>query len=168
MSRNARELRCSPEDVFEVLGDGWLYPSWVVGASRMREVDESWPMAGAELHHSVGVWPVFIDDKTVVEEFIPARRMVMRARGWPLGEARVTLDVKPRGEGCVVRIQEEAVAGPGRLIPAPLLDVPLSWRNAETLHRLAYLSEGRASRRTRQTTAEEEMDAAGESGTNET
>ncbi|MGK3952577.1 SRPBCC family protein [Microbacterium sp. I2] len=168
MSRNARELRCSPEDVFEVLGDGWLYPSWVVGASRMREVDESWPMAGAELHHSVGVWPVLIDDKTVVEEFIPARRMVMRARGWPLGEARVTLDVKPRGDGCVVRIQEEAVAGPGRLIPAPLLDLPLAWRNAETLHRLAYLAEGRGSRTSGETTAEQEIDAAGEGGTSET
>ena len=83
MSRNVRVLQCTPEDVFEVLGDGWLYPSWVVGASRMREVDETWPMAGAELHHSFGVWPALINDKTVVEEFIPSRLMVMRARGWP-------------------------------------------------------------------------------------
>ncbi|MCP2636593.1 SRPBCC family protein [Microbacterium sp. HD4P20] len=164
MSRNTRELRCSPEAVFEVLGDGWLYPSWVVGASRMREVDESWPMAGSELHHSVGVWPALIDDTTAVQEFIPARRMVMRARGWPLGEARVTIDVKPRGEGCVVRIQEEAVAGPARLIPTPLMDVLLSWRNAETLHRLAYLAEGRASWTVGESTAEEEIEATEEGG----
>ena len=162
MSRNVRELRCAPEDVFAVLGDGWLYPSWVVGASRMRDVDERWPAAGSELHHSFGVWPVLIDDKTVIEECDPPRRIVMRARGWPIGEARVTIDVKPRGERCVVRIQEEAVAGPGRFVPEPLLDVMLHWRNSETLHRLAYLAEGRSTRSAEESTAEEEI-ATGES-----
>ena len=144
MSRNVRVLHCTPEDVFDVLGDGWLYPSWVVGASRMRDVDASWPAPGAELHHSFGVWPALIDDKTVVEEYDPPRRMVMRARGWPIGEARVFLEVKERGGDCVVRIREEAVAGPGRFVPRALMDMLLHWRNDETLHRLAYLSEGRA------------------------
>lgn len=162
MSRNVRVLKCSADDVFRVLGDGWLYPSWVVGASRMREVDERWPQAGAELHHSFGVWPALINDKTVVEEFVPSQKMVMRARGWPIGEARVTIDVKPRGDQCVVRIQEEAVAGPGRFVPAPVMDVLLHWRNDETLHRLAYLAEGMAERRATATTAEKEMAASGE------
>ncbi|MFE5410468.1 SRPBCC family protein [Microbacterium sp. NPDC056569] len=162
MSRNVRVLHCTPEDVFEVLGDGWLYPSWVVGASRMREVDETWPMAGAELHHSFGVWPALINDKTVVEQFVTGTMMVMRARGWPIGEARVTIDVKPRGDECVVRIQEEAVAGPGRFVPTALMDIALHWRNDETLHRLAYLAEGMAARRTALTTAEQEMAASGE------
>jgi hypothetical protein len=162
MSRNVRVLHCTPEDVFEVLGDGWLYPSWVVGASRMREVDETWPMAGAELHHSFGVWPALINDKTVVEEFVPSRSMVMRARGWPVGEARVTIEVKPRGDESVVRIQEEAIAGPGRFVPRQLMDVMLHWRNAETLHRLAYLAEGRASGRNQASSAQREM--SGEAG----
>ncbi|WP_067196441.1 SRPBCC family protein [Microbacterium sp. XT11] len=144
MSSNVRVLQCAPADVFEVLAEGWLYPSWVVGASRMRDVDATWPQPGSELHHSVGVWPVLINDKTVVEEYEPPRRMVMRARGWPVGEARVTLQVKERGSGCVVRIHEEAIAGPGRLVPRVLMDAMLHWRNAETLHRLAYLAEGRA------------------------
>ncbi len=162
MSRNVRVLKCSPEDVFRVLGDGWLYPSWVVGASRMREVDESWPSAGARLHHSVGVWPALIDDSTVVEACDPPRRIVMKARGWPLGEARVTIDVKQRGDGSVVRIQEEAVAGPATSVPAPVMDVLLRWRNAETLHRLAYLAEGTAAARAGATTAQREMDDSGE------
>lgn len=162
MSRNVRMLRCTPEDVFRVLADGWLYPSWVVGASRMREVEEAWPAAGSALHHSFGVWPVLIDDKTVVEAFEPPRRMVMRARGWPIGEARVTIDVKPRGEGCVVRIQEEAVAGPGRFVPEPIMDILLHWRNDETLHRLAYLAEGTAVHPAGASTAEQEMAATGE------
>ena len=144
MSRNVRVLRCTPDDVFRVLGDGWLYPCWVVGASRMRKVEKAWPQVGSRLHHSFGAWPALLNDVTVVEVYEPPRRMVVRAKGWPIGEARVTIDVKPRGRASVVRIQEEAVAGPGRLIPDALLDLVLHWRNTETLQRLAYLAEGMA------------------------
>jgi hypothetical protein len=159
MSRNVRELRCTPEDVFRVLGDGWLYPSWVVGASRMRDVDDAWPAAGTELHHSFGTWPLLIDDKTVVEACDAPHRLVLRARGWPIGEARVVIDIKARGDRSVVRIQEEAVAGPGRFVPDAIMDVLLHWRNSETLHRLAYLAEGIAARTAGDTTAEQEIGA---------
>lgn len=142
MSRNVRRMNCPPEAVFRVLADGWLYPSWVVGASRMRNVDAAWPQPGAQLHHSVGVWPALIDDTTSAVSWDPPRHMVMTARGWPIGEARVTIDVKPSGNGCLVRIQEEAVSGPAKAIPRVVSDVLLQWRNAETLHRLAYLAEG--------------------------
>lgn len=156
MSRNVRVLQCSPDAVWRVLADGWLFPGWVVGASRMREVDESWPEAGARLHHSFGVWPVLLNDETVVERFDPPHRIVMRPKGWPLGEARVTIDVKPRGDRTVVRIQEEAVSGPGSFIPAPLLDLALYVRNRETLHRLAYLAEGMSDDAPAATTADRE------------
>ena len=149
MARNVRVLHCTPEDVFEVLSDGWLYPAWVVGASRMRAVASTWPAQGSELHHSFGVWPMLINDRTIVEQCGPPRRMVLRARGWPMGEARVTLELRPHGEDCIVRIQEEPVAGPGRFVPRPIMDALVRWRNTETLHRLAYLSEGRAAVRAR-------------------
>jgi hypothetical protein len=165
MSRNVRVLRCTPDEVFRVLGDGWLYPSWVVGASRMREVDDSWPAAGSELHHSFGVWPALINDKTVVEESIPPRHMVMRARGWPIGEARVTIDIKARGDDSVVRIQEEPIAGPGRFVPQGRMDILLHRRNDETLHRLAYLAEGRATRKAVQSTGEKEIREGGATNT---
>ena len=32
MATNEIEADCSPEAVFAVLADGWLYPTWVVGA----------------------------------------------------------------------------------------------------------------------------------------
>ncbi|MFB4350843.1 SRPBCC family protein [Microbacterium sp. CR_7] len=146
MAKNVRTLDCRPEDVFEVLGNGWLYPAWVVGASRMRDVDETWPQPGAELHHSVGVWPALLDDTTVVEEWDPPRRMVMRAKGWPIGEARVTLRVRSYDGGCMVRIDEEPVDGPATLLPGLVTTPLLRWRNSETLHRLAYLAEGGAGR----------------------
>lgn len=140
MARNVRSLTCSPEAVFHVLGDGWLYPSWVVGASRMRDVDPSWPDPGARLHHSVGLWPFLIDHSTQCLEWDPPHRMEMVARLWPVGEARVAMDVRPYGDGCLVRIQEEAISGPLRFMP--FADLLLRLRNAETLHRLAYLAEG--------------------------
>ncbi len=144
MAENVRRIDATPEQVFAVLADGWLYPSWVVGASRIRGVHDTWPAEGAELHHSFGVWPILINDKTVLLEWDPPRRAVLRAHGWPIGEAQVTIDVKPRGDGSVVRIHEDAAEGPGRLIPPFLRDPILRIRNTETLRRLAYLAEGRA------------------------
>ena len=68
MATNTRAMRCTPDDVFRVLANGWHYPAWVVGASRMRDVDNSWPAPGTKLHHSFGIWPLVIDDTTEVLE----------------------------------------------------------------------------------------------------
>lgn len=145
MSTVHRWFRCDASAVFEVLADGWLYPTWVVGAARMRDVDRAWPQPGARLRHSVGTWPLLLDDTTSSVEWQPPRRMVMRARGWPIGEARVEIDVAPRDGGCVVRMREYAERGPARLVPGLLADLVLGPRNRETLRRLASLAEGRAS-----------------------
>ncbi|BDI21954.1 SRPBCC family protein [Herbiconiux sp. L3-i23] len=147
MATNTAYIDAAPEAVFVVLGDGWLYPNWVVGASRMRDVDESWPSEGAKLHHSFGTWPVLLDDNTEMLEWDPPRRAVLQARGWPIGEARVVIRVQARGAGCVVRIDEDAAEGPGRLVPKVIRDLGLRLRNRETLHRLAYLVEGGAAKR---------------------
>lgn len=143
MSSTVRLMSCPPEAVFAVLADGWLFPGWVVGASRMRDVDAAWPAVGSALQHSFGVWPAVIDDETLVLEYDPPRHLKIRPKGWPIGEAEVTIDVRPRGAGCVVRMQEVATKGPGTLVPKPLLDAALHVRNIEALRRLAYLSEGR-------------------------
>jgi Polyketide cyclase / dehydrase and lipid transport len=144
MAVNHRRMNCTPEQVFAVLADGWLYPTWVVGASRMRGVDDSWPGVGSTIHHSVGVWPALLNDTTEILEWAPPRHALLKARGWPAGEAHVAIDVQPSGTGCVVRITEDVVAGPARLVPKILSDVAIRTRNAETLHRLAHLAEGGA------------------------
>ncbi|MFZ8286720.1 SRPBCC family protein, partial [Staphylococcus aureus] len=73
MARNVRLFHCPPEAVFDVLANGWLYPLWVVGASRMRDVADEWPSEGAELHHSFGSWPVLVNDTTVLRVWDPPR-----------------------------------------------------------------------------------------------
>lgn len=150
MAVTVREMKCTPEDVFGVLADGWVFPTWVVGASRMRDVDESFPEPGSRLHHSFGLWPAVVDDRTTVREWDPPHRMVMTPAGWPFGEALVTIEVKPRGEGCVVRLTETATRGPASLVPAPLLNTVLRVRNRETLLRLAFAAEGGKARRDRE------------------
>ena len=138
-----RRLNCSPAQVFAVLGDGWLYPLWVVGASRMRDVDEGWPAPGTKLHHSFGTWPLLIDDTTEVLELESDRRLVLEARGWPVGSARVEITVEAAGGGSLVSIAEDVSDGPARLVPQPVRVAGIDVRNRETLRRLAYLAEGR-------------------------
>jgi hypothetical protein len=143
MSTNKRLVHATPDQVWSVLADGWLYPLWVVGASRMREVDVEWPEPGARLHHSVGTWPLLIDDTTEVVESNPGATLTLRARAWPSGEAGVTLHLRPNGTGTEVIIEEDVETGPATLVPKVLRDPPLRWRNVETLRRLAYLAERR-------------------------
>jgi len=139
-----RLVSASPATVFAVLSDGWLYTSWVVGAARIRDVDKDWPAVDARIHHSVGSWPLLLNDQTVVEEMKPNSLLVLGARAWPAGEAVVRIELEPHGAGTNVVMSEDARHGPARLIPAPIRDASLKWRNTETLKRLAYLAENGA------------------------
>jgi uncharacterized protein YndB with AHSA1/START domain len=142
VSIEERYIDASPDDVFRVFSDGWSYPSWVVGASRVRAVEKAWPAAGAKISHSFGVWPAVIDDTTSIIEWEPPHRVVLIARGWPMGEARVAFALKPVSGGTHVTMVEDAVSGPGALVPHAIQSLLLRPRNRETLRRLAWLSEG--------------------------
>ena len=143
MSTTTWEARCSPDAVFAVLADGWLYSGWVVGASRIRSVDDEWPAEGTSIQHSVGAWPLLINDSTTVLEVDPGRRLVLEARAWPTGEARVDIRVEPSPAGSRITIVEDVVAGPATLIPKVLREPLLQARNREALRRLALRAERR-------------------------
>ncbi len=142
-----RHMKVSASEVFSVLADGWLYSGWVVGASRIRSVDAHWPAVGSRIHHSVGSWPALIDDSTSVVECVPDQRLVLQARGWPIGEGTVYLDLEDTADGCRVRMHEDASAGPGKLIPKPIRQLTIVPRNNESLRRLQLIAEGRATTR---------------------
>lgn len=144
MSTTSRPVSATPEQVWSVLADGWLYALFVVGAARMRDVDAGWPAVGTKLHHSVGTWPLLIDDTTEVLEVEELSRILLLARGWPAGQAHVEITLQPRGTDTVVTIVEQATAGPGALVPKFLQDPQLHVRNIETLRRLAFVVEGRS------------------------
>jgi uncharacterized protein YndB with AHSA1/START domain len=147
MSRTTRVMNCTPEDVFAVLEDGWSYGMWVVGAARIRDVDAAWPQKGSRIHHSVGAWPLLLSDNTEVEEVDAPHRLQLRVKAWPTGEGRVIISCTPTGEvgrETEVVIEERAVSGPAKLVPAAVQDMMLHHRNIEALRRLAYLAENRA------------------------
>jgi hypothetical protein len=140
------ELRSDspPAAIWDVLSDGWTYASWVVGTSRVRDVDPSWPQPGARLHHSFGIWPLVINDNTEVLELEPGRRIRLRARGWPTGEATVEITTSPAdGASTQLTISEDVTSGPARLLPKPLRQTATVPRNRETLRRLSLLASGR-------------------------
>ncbi|NHA67675.1 SRPBCC family protein [Phycicoccus sp. CMS6Z-2] len=142
--RVSRTVAAPASAVWDVIADGWQYSTWVVGTARVRDVDPQWPAPGSRLHHSVGPWPLTLSDSTSVESAEPPHRVVLTARGWPAGEARVEIEIVPDGPAtCTVSIAEDASTGPARLVPLPVRQAGMLPRNRETLHRLALVAEGR-------------------------
>jgi uncharacterized protein YndB with AHSA1/START domain len=145
MTTVSKLIQAPPEAVFAILADGWYYSGWVVGTSHMRAVETDWPAVGSRLFHSSGVWPAALKDETRVEECETNRRLVMTARGRPLGEARIEITLDPEGHGTRVSMTEAPTRGPGAWINNPLGESVLHRRNVESLARLAALAEHRTS-----------------------
>ncbi len=143
MSINERVIKATPAQVWAVLADGWLYPSWVVGASRMREVAEDWPAVGSTIDHSVGTWPLLIDDLTEVVGCTPESYLALHANARPAGEADVVMRLEPVGAHTRVEMEEHVTGGPGRLAPPVLSSWGMRKRNHESLRRLAFIAERR-------------------------
>jgi hypothetical protein len=136
-----RDIRASRQQVWDVIADGWTYSQWVVGNSRMRAVDPNWPAPGSVICHSIGVWPLTIDDETVVEKSVPLEEVVLRAKGGPFGGARVVLRLSDISDGCRVAMEEYPVSGIGAVVPSRLGDLAAWPRNRETLWRLGAIAE---------------------------
>jgi uncharacterized protein YndB with AHSA1/START domain len=136
-------INATPDAVFAVLADGWLYSNWVVGASHVRAVEDGWPAVGSRLHHASGVWPIVARDETAVEEVDPGRLLVLLPKGRPLGEARVRIELESSGGGTELTMWETPVAGPGKWLNNPITESVLKLRNVEALSRLTALVERR-------------------------
>jgi uncharacterized protein YndB with AHSA1/START domain len=144
----SHEIAAGPEDVFAVLADGWSYAGWVVGNSHVRDVDPGWPRVGTRIHHSAGAWPLQVEDTTEVVSVEPDRFLELDARLWLLGAATIRFTLTPFyvGFGTEVRMEEETVRGPTRLIPMAVQGMVLRARNRESLARLGDLAVGRRAR----------------------
>lgn len=142
-----RRVNATPEQVFAVIEDGWYFGAWVVGASHVRAVDANWPAVGSRIHHSVGPWPLSINDVTKVRDAEKNAMIELEARAWPLGTARVKITLLPVGIAeTEIRFAEEVEAGPARALPGPAQAALLRPRNSESLRRLADIAAGRLAR----------------------
>ncbi len=79
----------------------------------------------------------------MVEVSKPASRLVLLARGRPLGEARVELDLRSEDGGTRVTMSEAPVSGPGAWVHNRFSEMLLERRNTEALARLAAVVERR-------------------------
>lgn len=139
-----RDSSASRRRVWDVLADGWTYSQWVVGNSRMRAVDPRWPEPGSTIHHSVGVWPVLLNDSTEVLACTPTSELVLLANGRPFGKARITLRLFDLDDGgCRIEMAEVPVSVPLRWLPDRLALAAAIPRNRECTWRLAALAERR-------------------------
>jgi hypothetical protein len=131
--------------VWDQIADGWTYAQWVVGNSRMRAVDSTWPAPGSTIHHSVGIWPLLLDDETEVQQCDPQREIVLLAKGRPFGAARITLRLSDLPTGCRIEMSEVPVSPPLKWLPTRAA-LAAAWpRNRECTRRLAALAERRTS-----------------------
>lgn len=139
-----RETTATRAEVWSVIADGWTYSQWVVGNSRMRAVDPSWPEVGTTIRHSIGVWPLVLDDLTVVEACTPVRQLVLLAKGRPFGKARITLRLSDTDAGgCLIEMAEVPVGAPMGWVPRRLALAAAVPRNRECTSRLAAIAERR-------------------------
>ncbi|SOD72204.1 polyketide cyclase/dehydrase/lipid transport protein [Jatrophihabitans sp. GAS493] len=130
-------VNATAERVFAELSDGWAYAGWVVGATHIRDVDPGWPARGNKIHHKIGSWPVVLTDDTESLECVPNMRLVLRARGWPLGEATVDIVVEAESpDRTRVTLGEAPTGGPGKWLDNPGFRWGLRARNVESLRRL--------------------------------
>ncbi|MCE0763856.1 SRPBCC family protein [Pseudonocardia kujensis] len=131
-----RFVPAEPAKVWQVLADGWTYPLWVVGATHMRAVDDGFPAVGTRLHHSVGAWPLQIQDRTEVVACEPESLLELRGHAWPTGAARIRITLRPEPGGTRLAMDEHAESGPAVLLPGVVQQALLVPRNKETLARL--------------------------------
>lgn len=145
MGTVSTEVNATPEAIFAVLLDPQCYEHWVVGNRCVRGVDEDWPAVGSRFHHNVGFGPINASDSTKIVERDDPRRLVLEARAWPVGVARVALELQPLPEGRTrLTLSERPIRGPVARFHNRLQDRLINLRNRECLRRIERLVHERA------------------------
>ncbi|HET9740645.1 MAG TPA: SRPBCC domain-containing protein [Solirubrobacteraceae bacterium] len=140
MATNQRFMLAPPQAVWDALADAGGYGYWVVGSKTIRDADPEWPAPGSKFHHRIGVGPLTVEDHTESLEARPPELLRLRAKGRPVGTATVTLELRPRDGGTVVRITENPDGAYRALALNPLTHAITKARNAESLMRLEELA----------------------------
>src|SRR5690554_932011 len=87
----SRTIDAPLEDVWDALVDVRTYPSWLIGAQKIRAVDDDWPEPGSAFHHTVGIGgPLTLSDRTRCREIDPPHRLVLDIKARPLVHGTVT------------------------------------------------------------------------------
>ena len=153
MAVNATVVEAPPEAVFAVLADPAAYGAFVVGSKHVRRFEPTFPELGSCFHHTLGVGPFILRDKTCVEEVEDGRRLVLLAHMRPFAVNRVAFTLRPVEDGTEVEVEEYAVEGPVAAVWNPAFEVAMGVRNQEMLRRLKRIAERRRARQAEAATA---------------
>ena len=140
MACTERTCQATPEQIWAVLADAKSYGHWVVGAKDIRTADGTWPEPGSTLDHTSGFGPLELKDNTKVLESEPPHRLVLEARGRPLGIARIEITLERKDSATLVTIIENAVRPAVATALNPALSPLIHSRNVESLRRLEELA----------------------------
>ncbi|HEX6497634.1 MAG TPA: SRPBCC family protein [Micromonosporaceae bacterium] len=147
MAVTQRVVNASPAQVWAVLADGWTYSDWVVGTAHIRGVDPAWPRPGSRIYHKAGPWPLSLRDRSTSLSADEPRCLELTAGLWPLGEAKVRLELAPTPTGGTrITMHESFEGGSLRWMRTKIHDLLLHGRNVEALRRLGDLAAGRPHR----------------------
>jgi len=145
MASASREIHASVHAVFAALADPTTYPTWLAGASDVREVEDGWPAPGSKFFHQVGVGPFTLRDSSMVLDIVPDRSLRLAVRARPVISAVVTFTLVGDDERCVVTFEEEPAHRLIGNLVRPVLDPITHVRNHWSLERLDELVAGRSS-----------------------
>ena len=133
-------MPASAAAIWAALADPDSYGFWVVGSKLIRGADPTWPAPGTKFHHTIGVGPFTVNDHTCSLQARAPRLLRLRAKGRPLGMARVTLELTPKDGGTLVRMTETPDGPTAILSYNPLVHLFTKARNAESLMRLEQVA----------------------------
>ena len=143
MAFTSRIMAAPARDVFTVLTDPYSYPKWLIGTSKIRDVDAAWPAVGSCFHHGVGVGPLRLPDSTQVETIETDKVLKLRVRARPFILATASFILVDSGPSCVVMLEEEPKLRMLGNLVLPLFDPLTHVRNHESLRRLGELVDER-------------------------
>ena len=135
-------IEADRDSVWAAVADPTTYPSWLVGAKKIRAVDEDWPTPGTRFYHRVGFGPVTFDDHTAVVEVDPRRLLTLRIRATFALQAIARFELSDHPRGTHIRFEEEPARRIIGNLVRPVLDPLTHGRNAASLRRLGSLVTG--------------------------
>ncbi|WP_394428305.1 SRPBCC family protein [Streptomyces sp. SGAir0957] len=141
MARRQRVIKATPAAVWAVLADGTKYADWVVGTASSEPVRGQWPEVGASLRYEVQLGPVHLTNETVVRYCEEGALLELEAKAGPLGTARISLQLRPWGEDCLVMVDEHPLAGAAGALHNFGVEAVIQLRHRAMLARLAQVCE---------------------------
>lgn len=136
MTTIERTLPHDRHDVWGALVDPTTYPSWLIGADAIREIDGDWPDPGSAFHHRVGVGPLKVRDRSRVVAIEPEVRLVLDIRASALIQAKVTFELAALDDATRLRFTEEPEVVILGDVLRPVADLLTRGRNHGSLDRL--------------------------------